>query len=73
MDLLSLFADNLRMIRQEKGLSQEKLAELAGLHRTFISAIECKRRNISIENIEKIAKALQIDPSLLFIKEKSQS
>lgn len=55
MSLIHIFAVNLRFYRTEAGLSQEKLAELAGLHRTYISAIERERRNISIENIENIA------------------
>ncbi|WP_338427548.1 helix-turn-helix transcriptional regulator [Faecalibacterium taiwanense] len=61
MSLIHIFAVNLRFYRTEAGLSQEKLAELAGLHRTYISAIERERRNISIENIENIANALKID------------
>ena len=64
MSLIHIFAVNLRFYRTEAGLSQEKLAELAGLHRTYISAIERERRNISIENIENIeniANALNID------------
>ena len=61
MSLIHILAVNLRFYRTEAGLSQEKLAELAGLHRTYISAIERGRRNISIENIENIANALNID------------
>ena len=63
--LLVIFAKNLKLYRNEKGISQEKLAELAGLHRTYISAVERERRNISLENIERIAKALEIEPYLL--------
>lgn len=61
MKLIHIFAFNLRFYRLKAGLSQEKLAELAGLHRTYISAVERERRNISIENIENIAEALNID------------
>lgn len=68
MTLMHIFSINVRRYRTEKGLSQERLAELAGLHRTYISAIERERRNISIDNIEKIAEALQVEPYLLFIK-----
>ncbi len=39
-------------------LSQEKLADLAGLHRTYVSSVERKRRNISIDNMERLAEAL---------------
>ena len=63
--LRSIFAKNLRQYRLEKGFSQEKLAEMTGLHRTYISALERERRNISIENIEKISTVLEIDPYLL--------
>ena len=55
----------MRKYRTEKGLSQEALADLAGLHRTYISAVERERRNISIDNIENIAAALNIDAYLL--------
>ena len=48
MDIVSVFADNLRKYRKEKGLSQEKFAEMTGLHRTYISAIE-RTLIISIE------------------------
>lgn len=65
MSLIHTFATNLKEYRMQQGYSQEKLAELAGLHRTYISAIEREQRNISIENIEKIALALDIDAFLL--------
>lgn len=65
MNLMHIFATNVKFYRQLKGLSQEKLAELSGLHRTYISAIERERRNISIENIEVIASALEIDAYML--------
>ena len=66
MNLMHIFAVNVRKYRTEQKLSQEELAELTGLHRTYISAIERERRNISIENIEKISTALNIDAYLLF-------
>lgn len=69
MSLINIFATNVKAYRIERNISQEKLAELAGLHRTYISAIERERRNISIDNIEKIAQALNVDAYLLF-KEK---
>lgn len=67
MSLMHVFANNVRKYRTEKGLSQEALADLAGLHRTYISAIERERRNISIDNIESIAYALNVEPHLLFM------
>ena len=65
MSLIHVFAINVRKYRTERELSQEALADLAGLHRTYISAVERERRNISIDNIENIAVALNIDAYLL--------
>jgi transcriptional regulator with XRE-family HTH domain len=61
------FGENLRKYRTLKGISQEKFAEISGLHRTYISAVERGRRSISLENIEKIAHALEIEIFKLFI------
>ena len=68
MDIVKVFGTNLRKYRTEKKLSQEKFAELCNLHRTYISDIECFRRNISLENIQKIADALEIETYKLFIE-----
>lgn len=65
--LLHIFATNVKRYRLAANLSQEKLAELAGLHRTYISSIEREKRNISIENIEQIAHALDVDAYKLLI------
>ena len=69
MNLIHTFASNVKKYRLENQLSQEKLAELADLHRTYISALERERRNISIDNIQKIATALNIEAYKLFIEE----
>lgn len=66
MDIVKVFAANMRKYRLEKQLSQEALAEKAGLHRTYISAIECGRRSIALENVQRIADALEIKTYLLF-------
>lgn len=52
------FGIRLREIRLKKGISQERLAELAGLHRTYVSSVERGGRNISLENIDRLATAL---------------
>lgn len=67
MDIVKVFADNLRQYRKAIGLSQEAFAAKCGLHRTYISAIECYRRSISLENIQRIADALEIETYKLFV------
>ncbi|MBO0469483.1 helix-turn-helix transcriptional regulator [Enterococcus sp. DIV0242_7C1] len=63
-----IFANNVKAIRQDKKLSQEGLAYVCKLHRTYISDIERGKRNVSIDNIEKIALALEVKPYELLIK-----
>lgn len=63
-----MFGTNVKTYRIKMGLSQEKLAEKCGLHRTYISDLECFQRSISLKNIQKIADALEIDVYLLFIE-----
>ncbi len=55
----------IRETRVKEGYSQEELASRCGLHRTYISDIERGERNVSVENIEKIAKALKTEPDEL--------
>lgn len=57
------FAHRLRVHRLELGLSQEELADLAGLHRTYIGSVERAERNISIDSMERLAQALKLDVS----------
>ena len=71
MDIIKVFGTNLRKYRKSKNLSQEKLAELSGLHRTYISDIERFCRSISLENIQKIADALDIQTYLLFTEDEN--
>ena len=54
------FADSLRKARLAKGLSQEDLAESADLHRTYVGSVERAERNVSIDNMEKLAKAVGV-------------
>jgi len=67
MNALKVFATNLKKYRKRLGLSQEQFSERAGLHRTYISAIEREKRSISLDNIQKIADALEIETYLLFV------
>ena len=73
MDIIKVFGSNVRKYRMRRNLSQEKFAELCGLHRTYISDIECFRRSISLDNIQKIADALEIDTYKLFLEDESRS
>ena len=64
MDIIRVFSQNVRKYRLQKGMSQEELADKANLHRTYISAVECERRSIALENIQRIADALEIETYL---------
>lgn len=66
MSITQKFGTNLRNLRSDKNISQEKLAFLSKLHRTYISDIERGKRNVSLMNIEKLAKALKVDIRDLF-------
>lgn len=60
-NILLLFGDRVRELRQNSGLSQEQLAYKAGLHRTYIGMIERAEKNITLVNIERIAQALEVE------------
>jgi transcriptional regulator with XRE-family HTH domain len=60
---LKKFGEQVRNFRKARGLSQEELAELAGLHRNYIGGIERGERNVALLNILRLAKALEISPS----------
>lgn len=60
MDIKLLVGKRVRELRNSIGISQEELADLASLDRTYITSVECGKRNISIVNIEKLANALQV-------------
>lgn len=61
MDIKEKFGIRLRTLRKEKGLSQEELALKSGLNRPYISAIEKGKRNVSLEVMEKLAGAMDIE------------
>jgi transcriptional regulator with XRE-family HTH domain len=60
MDIKISVGKRVKELRNKLGISQEELADLAGLDRTYITSVECGRRNISIVNIEKLATALNV-------------
>ena len=61
-----IFAENLRKARLAKKLSQEDLAEVSGLHRTYVGSVERAERNVSIENMERLSVAVSVSlPDLL--------
>jgi transcriptional regulator with XRE-family HTH domain len=60
------FGNKVRKLRKEKGLSQEELSFKAELHRTYIGMIERAEKNITLSNIEKIAKALKVSAKEFF-------
>lgn len=62
---LRRFGLNVRRLRQAQGLSQESLASLAGLHRTYVGGIERGERNVTITNVIKLARALDVEPARL--------
>ena len=67
-DIILKYGQAVRALRQSKNISQEQLADLCGLHRTYISDVELGKRNVSLENIDKIASALNMNVSDIFVE-----
>jgi len=65
--LRQILAKNVRVVRHKLGITQEELADRAKLHRTYVGMIERSERNLSVDNIEKLAKALDVEPHELLI------
>lgn len=64
-NLVAVFAENVKQHRLKLGLSQEELAEQAGVHRTYVGMLERSEKNVTIYNIERIAVALGVEPFTL--------
>ena len=62
----TLFGRTVRTLREARGYSQEELAERASLHRNYVGSLERGERNVAIENIVKLARALSVRPGELF-------
>jgi transcriptional regulator with XRE-family HTH domain len=69
MNIIQIVAKNIKKYRLLKDLTQEQLAELSGLHRTYVGSVERAERNLSLENLERIAKALGVSPRDLLDKD----
>ena len=66
MDIKEQFGKRIKFLRNQIGISQEELADRAEIDRTYITSVECGKRNISIVNVEKLSKALNVSLSKLF-------
>jgi len=64
-DLQATFGRNLAAYRKERGLSQEALAEVLGVHRTYMGGIERGERNLTLKSVERIAERLEVPPLYL--------
>lgn len=69
MNILEVFGANIKKYREDRQISQEKFAEISGLHRTYISDIERFQRNVSLLNVQKIADAIGIDAYKLLMED----
>jgi len=63
-----IVGNNIRMLRRNRGLSQEEFADQCGLHRTYVGAIERGERNITLGTLEKFARALNVRPETLLMR-----
>lgn len=66
MDIKQAVGKRIRELRNKLGVSQEEFADMVGLDRTYITSVECGKRNISIVNVEKITNALNVTLSEFF-------
>jgi transcriptional regulator with XRE-family HTH domain len=68
MKLRRVLAQNLRRLRQDRDLTQEELADLAGINRNYVGMIEREKNAASVDILEALAKALKVDPATLLVK-----
>ncbi|MBK2257657.1 helix-turn-helix transcriptional regulator [Francisella philomiragia] len=66
VDILKQFGNRIKKLRSEKNISQEELALIANLHRTYIGMIERGEKNLTLTSIQKLSRALEIDLSNIF-------
>lgn len=65
-ELITILAENIRFVRNEKGISQEELAGLCGIHRTYVGSVERGERNVTLSSLELFSSALNVSvPKLL--------
>jgi ribosome-binding protein aMBF1 (putative translation factor) len=69
MKLRRTLAQNLRRLRQDRGLTQEELADLAALNRNYVGMIEREENSASVDKLEALAKALKVEPASLLTKQ----
>ena len=67
MTLIETFGRNVRQARKDKGWTQEQLAFEAGVKRAYLSEVENGQRNVSLDMVEKLAKALDVSPDMLMV------
>lgn len=72
-EITKIFGRRVRYFRKLKALSQEELADACDLHRTYVGGIERGERNVSLNNIERIAKALDVPVAYLLIDSESEN
>ena len=68
MKLRAIVARNLRVLRKQKGLTQEELAFQAGLNRNYVGQIEREEKSPTVDVVEKLSDTLKVDPELFFRK-----
>jgi transcriptional regulator with XRE-family HTH domain len=70
MSLRAVVARNLRVVRKQKGFTQEELADLAGINRNYVGQIEREEKSPTIDLLERLVMALDVEPEVFFLKSK---